>query len=103
MRRVQLESITCMRSCPDCPLMLALVKATNYCICVTVATMLCAAGVSNQGIMSVTGNHSAKSLDSYAVPSDQDRRMSSGITHTGGLTDMALASKSSGMRAEEVA
>ena len=76
-------------------------RYTNHCIRATVATMLCAAGVSNQGIMSVTGHRNAESLSSYIVPSDQERRRSSGIIHAGGDTDSALALKSSGMIAEE--
>ena len=64
-------------------------KYTNHCIRATVASNLCEAGVSNQGIMSVTGHRNVQSLNSYIKTSDKERRTISGIL--AGNTEQAVA------------
>ncbi|MEW8548360.1 MAG: DUF3504 domain-containing protein [Candidatus Thiodiazotropha sp.] len=54
-------------------------RYTNHCIRAMVASNLCDAGVSNMGIMSVTGHRNVQSLNSYIKPSDSERRTISGI------------------------
>ena len=49
-------------------------RYTNHCTRTMVATNLCDAGVSNIGIMSVTGHRNVQSLNTYIKPSDSDRR-----------------------------
>ena len=64
-------------------------RYTNHCIRATVASNLCEAGVSNQGIMSVTGHRNVQSLNSYIKKSDKERRTTSGIL--AGNTEQAVA------------
>ena len=54
-------------------------RYTNHCIKAMVASTLSDAGVSNMGIMSVTGHRNVQSLNSYIKPSDSERRTISGI------------------------
>ena len=54
-------------------------RYTNYCIRAMVASTLCDAGVSNMGIMSVTGHRNVQFLNSYIKPSDSERRTIRGI------------------------
>ena len=54
-------------------------RYTNHCIRAMVATNLCDAGVSNIGIMSVTGHRNVQSLNTYIKPSDSERRAISSI------------------------
>ncbi len=54
-------------------------RYTNHCIRAMVASTLCDAGVSNQGIMSVTGHRNVQSLNSYIKPSESERRTISNI------------------------
>lgn len=54
-------------------------RYTNHCIRATVATTLCEAGVSNMGIMSVTGHRHVDSLNPYITPSDNERRTMSNL------------------------
>ena len=53
-------------------------RYTNHCIRAMVASTLCDAGVSNMGIMSVTGHRNVQSLNPYIKPSDSERRTISG-------------------------
>ena len=54
-------------------------RYTNHCIRAMVATNLCDAGVSNIGIMSVTGHRNVQSLNTYIKPADSERRAISSI------------------------
>ena len=67
-------------------------RYTNHCIRATVASNLCEAGVSHQGIMSVTGHRNVQSLNSYIRTSDKERITISGIL--AGNTETAVALKS---------
>ena len=64
-------------------------RYTDHCIRATVASNLCEAGVSNQGIMSGTGHRNVQSLNSYIKASDKDRRIISVIL--AGNTEQAVA------------
>ena len=46
----------------------------NYCNRAMVATNLCDAGVSNIGIMSVSGHRNFQSFNTFIKPSDSERR-----------------------------
>ena len=54
-------------------------RYTNHCIRAMVVSTLFNAGVSNVGIMSVSGHRSAESLLPYLKPSDSERRNTSGL------------------------
>ena len=68
-------------------------RYTNHCIRAMVATNLCDAGVSNIGIMSVTGHRNVQSLNTYIKPSDSERRAISSILRVSTLCHSAFAFK----------
>ena len=67
-------------------------RYTNHCILAMVASNLCEAGVSNQGIMSVTEHRNVQRLNSYIRTSDKERLAISGIL--AGKSDNQVAIRS---------
>ena len=66
-------------------------RYTNHCIRAMVASTLSDAGVSNLGIMSVTGHRNVQSLNSYIKPSDNERRAISGILSRSSISEVSIS------------